>query len=161
MPQDVVWSPDGTQLAFVSRPETDGASRPDHVMVVERDGGRLRDLGEGSEVEWSPTGSLLIASLDEAAPRPQPSLGWPLMSMRLVHLDGRPSQTLRTFEAVVSDMVWSPDGRQIAVTLNLPHSVGIAQPDFAYIMNAAGRSEESRVGKECVSMCRSRWSPYH
>src|SRR3546814_10921201 len=23
------------------------------------------------------------------------------------------------------------------------------------------RSEESRVGKECVSPCRSRWSPYH
>src|SRR3546814_11777296 len=23
------------------------------------------------------------------------------------------------------------------------------------------RSEESRVGKECVSTCRSRWSPYH
>src|SRR3546814_14669886 len=23
------------------------------------------------------------------------------------------------------------------------------------------RSEERRVGKECVSSCRSRWSPYH
>src|SRR3546814_6146439 len=26
---------------------------------------------------------------------------------------------------------------------------------------AWGRSEERRVGKECVSTCRSRWSPYH
>ena len=25
----------------------------------------------------------------------------------------------------------------------------------------AARSEERRVGKECVSLCRSRWSPYH
>src|SRR3546814_4702092 len=25
----------------------------------------------------------------------------------------------------------------------------------------AGRSEERRVGKECVSTSRSRWSPYH
>src|SRR3546814_1343074 len=25
----------------------------------------------------------------------------------------------------------------------------------------AQRSEERRVGKECVSTCRSRWSPYH
>src|SRR3546814_2561757 len=24
-----------------------------------------------------------------------------------------------------------------------------------------GRSEERRVGKECVSLCRCRWSPYH
>ena len=23
------------------------------------------------------------------------------------------------------------------------------------------RSEERRVGKECTSWCRSRWSPYH
>src|SRR3546814_9463217 len=27
--------------------------------------------------------------------------------------------------------------------------------------HAAGRSEERRVGKECVSTCRSRWSQYH
>src|SRR3546814_16461857 len=26
---------------------------------------------------------------------------------------------------------------------------------------AVMRSEERRVGKECVSTCRSRWSPYH
>src|SRR3546814_17926437 len=30
----------------------------------------------------------------------------------------------------------------------------------AMIRNAF-RSEERRVGKECVSTCRSRWSPYH
>ena len=24
-----------------------------------------------------------------------------------------------------------------------------------------GRSEERRVGKECLTQCRSRWSPYH
>src|SRR3546814_15898009 len=28
-------------------------------------------------------------------------------------------------------------------------------------MTEAGRSEERRVGKECVSTCRSRWTPYH
>src|SRR3546814_3701842 len=27
--------------------------------------------------------------------------------------------------------------------------------------DAHRRSEERRVGKECVSTCRSRWSPYH
>src|SRR3546814_13790539 len=30
------------------------------------------------------------------------------------------------------------------------------QPAACYL-----RSEERRVGKECVSTCRSRWSPYH
>src|SRR3546814_16008620 len=28
-------------------------------------------------------------------------------------------------------------------------------------INAVRRSEERRVGKECVSTCRSRWSPSH
>src|SRR3546814_7061494 len=30
---------------------------------------------------------------------------------------------------------------------------------FGFIIGV--RSEERRVGKECVSTCRSRWSPYH
>ena len=38
-------------------------------------------------------------------------------------------------------------------------------PDFfksnGYIGRVPRRSEERRVGKECVSTCRSRWSPYH
>src|SRR3546814_12303031 len=36
--------------------------------------------------------------------------------------------------------------------------------DLARLARAAGtleRSEERRVGKECVSTCRSRWSPSH
>src|SRR3546814_848957 len=34
--------------------------------------------------------------------------------------------------------------------------------DGAFVDLAANfRSEERRVGKECVSTCRSRWSPYH
>src|SRR3546814_12089663 len=32
--------------------------------------------------------------------------------------------------------------------------------DFAAI-GGLSRSEERRVGKECVSTCRSRWEPYH
>src|SRR3546814_14588090 len=30
-----------------------------------------------------------------------------------------------------------------------------------YRIGGAGRSAERRVGKECVSTCRSRWSPIH
>src|SRR3546814_14184743 len=30
-----------------------------------------------------------------------------------------------------------------------------------YVAGIRSRSEERRVGKECVSTCRSRWSPYH
>src|SRR3546814_15368177 len=34
----------------------------------------------------------------------------------------------------------------------------LLRPGFSL---AFARSEERRVGKECVSTCRSRWSPYH
>ena len=33
--------------------------------------------------------------------------------------------------------------------------------DAALAYEAELRSEERRVGKECTSWCRSRWSPYH
>src|SRR3546814_10531494 len=36
---------------------------------------------------------------------------------------------------------------------------GNGWPDI--VQPANGRSEERRVGKECVSTCRSRWSPDH
>src|SRR3546814_1899912 len=39
----------------------------------------------------------------------------------------------------------------------------VAQPQRQRVRQRklAKRSEERRVGKECVSTCRSRWSPYH
>src|SRR3546814_15525292 len=36
----------------------------------------------------------------------------------------------------------------------------IAPPARRAARRAGGRSDERRVGKECVSTCRSRWSPY-
>src|SRR3546814_1674890 len=42
--------------------------------------------------------------------------------------------------------------------------VGVPEPESEAMLDALwahARSEESRVGKECVSTCRSRWSPYH
>src|SRR3546814_4501156 len=38
----------------------------------------------------------------------------------------------------------------------LPQDAQISKVEIA-----GPRSEERRVGKECVSTCRSRWSPYH
>src|SRR3546814_15478909 len=44
------------------------------------------------------------------------------------------------------------------------HDIRHAAPDALGSIadpSRAIRSEERRVGKECVSTCRSRWSPYH
>src|SRR3546814_14481914 len=61
------------------------------------------------------------------------------------------------------------------LSMNLPDQDGIAisiawEPQseslfvsgyFTNVNREPCRSEERRVGKECVSKCRSRWSPYH
>src|SRR3546814_13701972 len=39
--------------------------------------------------------------------------------------------------------------------------ISIAAISACVLMCWKGRSEERRVGKECVSTCRSGWSPYH
>src|SRR3546814_12530126 len=56
-----------------------------------------------------------------------------------------------------------PDRRP---NLNLGDAVvtgfsGTLAPDPTRPHPASKRTEERRVGKECVSTCRSRWSPYH
>src|SRR3546814_2424791 len=68
----------------------------------------------------------------------------------------------------------TPDGAQLLV--NEPSSKTVVQGatvamdddgDFVVAreqgreVRSGNRSEERRVGKECVSTCRSRWSPYH
>src|SRR3546814_1402584 len=37
----------------------------------------------------------------------------------------------------------------------------VAHVSSISVLETPLRSEERRVGKECVSTCRSRWSPYH
>src|SRR3546814_17617070 len=46
--------------------------------------------------------------------------------------------------------------------LVMPHLLP-DRPSLVYILPQSDRirSEERRVGKECVSTCRSRWAPYH
>src|SRR3546814_4102733 len=49
-------------------------------------------------------------------------------------------------------------------TARIAGQVNLSQATVTTIIDrlvSRGRSEERRVGKECVSTCRSRWSPYH
>src|SRR3546814_16688271 len=68
---------------------------------------------------------------------------------------------LHARQSIVSALMQGPEehyalGEEIARVIWAPilrsHKVTVDQ---------MARSEERRVGKECVSTCRSRWSPYH
>src|SRR3546814_13218772 len=57
----------------------------------------------------------------------------------------------------------------VSIEFNLTRNIDSAANDvrdkvsrvLSKLPEEADRSEERRVGKECVSTCRSRWSPYH
>ena len=48
-----------------------------------------------------------------------------------------------------------------AAKLAADPSVARIFPDLPVTAGPSERSEERRVGKECIAVCRSRWSPYH
>src|SRR3546814_14068862 len=70
--------------------------------------------------------------------------------LRTLNITPRVKHMLK-WEAIVND----PIGALLAVGIYAYITHGGAQA------NSVARSEERRVGKECVSTCRSRWSPYH
>src|SRR3546814_4444012 len=49
----------------------------------------------------------------------------------------------------------------VAAMVHPLRDVGPFQRRILHLGPPATRSEERRVGQECVSTCRSRWSPYH
>src|SRR3546814_13871149 len=59
--------------------------------------------------------------------------------------------------------VWKVDAQNKATVQ--PVTLGTPLVNLVRIIKGVApadkRSEERRVGKECVSTCRSRWSPYH
>src|SRR3546814_5672298 len=58
---------------------------------------------------------------------------------------------LLAFALIANPLPLAPDGGTIST------GIGDALPVATHM----ARSEERRVGKVCVSTCRSRWSPYH
>src|SRR3546814_20980642 len=74
---------------------------------------------------------------------------------------------LRVRRAVAADAERGDFGMKITLDWLKEHlDGGFTVADVVATLNRIGpevedRSEERRVGKECVSTCRSRWSPVH
>src|SRR3546814_20594054 len=75
-------------------------------------------------------------------------------SSALIRCEQRPVHYQTALASSLRTVWWSLTNTspQEAVTICVSLSVGLLH---------AQRSEERRLGKECVSKCRSRWSPYH
>src|SRR3546814_20867033 len=65
---------------------------------------------------------------------------------------------------VLSKILWNKGDKSSVRTLLAPNQKEHCEAMLYAVggmLNAWISSEERRVGKECVSTCRSRWSPYH
>src|SRR3546814_363974 len=80
----------------------------------------------------------------------------PLLSAtRVVEME-RPEVMLMTLNARDITRTVRAERFRLAVVMAIVLIVSVLLSLFL-----ARRSDERRVGKECVSTCRSRWSPYH
>src|SRR3546814_5177926 len=94
--------------------------------------------------DWSSDVCSSDLVLHIAAPRPAPPGG--IATHRIV----------RTVEPLAHQQIM--DARKAQFLAPRPRLVLLQQ---RVELTLKRRSEERRVGKECVSTCRSRWSPYH
>src|SRR3546814_13110153 len=88
----------------------------------------------------------------------------------ITDLDGRKGTAERINQLIVA-ITWYDNARKRGTDLPAHYrshhrKVLGGLPDIIIVQTHGGcfpaeRSEERRVGKECDSTCRSRWSPYH
>src|SRR3546814_12673584 len=94
---------------------------------------------------------LLFATLDPTMRQiALPGIDKAILSDTVGFVSDLPTQLIAAFRATLEEV--------LAADL-IVHVRDMSHPDSE--AQRADRSEERRVGKECVSRCRSRWSPYH
>ncbi len=145
------WSPDGSQIAFVSM---DVFSGQHHIYAIDMGGGNLRQLIDHPEIvhspEWSPDGRQ-IAFVSVSNPSPQETRN----NLYVMDSNGDDVRLLTNAGYYISvlevSLTWSPDGRFIA--FNPTRQVS----DFGiYVMNADGSNEQPLIAGSYLDPV---WSP--
>src|SRR3546814_13388076 len=116
-----------------------------------------------NQAAWDRSNDLFVAQLRDYFRFVQPDVAVSLMppanTPALIAVQGSGVQVVATNHNVPKEDYESPfrwDQNPVDRELRLK-----VLDNAAAIHVLFPRSEERRVGKECVSTCRSRWSPYH
>jgi serine/threonine protein kinase/WD40 repeat protein len=122
------WSPDGTTIAFVTRPDDVLATswfNRHSIQVMPASGGMPRPIGNGGRLghTWSPDGRRLAFVRD--------------YGIYIASLDGREPSLIGEISQVHS-LAWSPDGKWIAYVSG--------NPEYLFSLSELGNIAASSVG---------------
>src|SRR3546814_15309987 len=117
----------------------------DCIMHVPRDQAEQLKTRPQMQVKSCNTMRIVFMQMNILDNTPAPQLKDERVRKAILHAIDR--------EAIIKNIVG--EGAEVLNTICTPSQVGCTDE------GAPVRSEERRVGKECVSTFRSRWSPYH
>jgi dipeptidyl aminopeptidase/acylaminoacyl peptidase len=105
-------SPDGSQVVYTRRWVNQIEDRMDSALwIMGADGSRNRFLTKGSNARWSPDGTRIAYIADGEPKGPQIFVRW--------MAEGAATQITQV-EHAPSNVVWAPDGKQLAFTMVVP-----------------------------------------
>lgn len=137
------WSPDGSKIAFVSRPDDDGNH---DIYVIDNDGSNRVRLTSNRAYDrhpaWSPDGTKIafVSTRDGDS------------EIYVMDANGDNETRLTFDDAIDTSPDWSPDGSKIAFISNRDGHYAI------YVMNADG-SNQIRLTDDEAYHGKSVWSP--
>lgn len=124
----LVWSPDGSKLAFISSRALDGSDAVNinstfNLWVINPDGSgavpltRLTGGQRGLDIAWSPDGRRIAFDSDRALDGSDAVNANGTSNIWVINSDGTGAVPLTRFTVAFADLpVWSPDGSRIAFT---------------------------------------------
>lgn len=143
---DPTWSPDSTQIAYLS----ERAKSSYQLYIMNNDASQQKEIAQFKDkpfwVNWSPTGAMFAVDFDQSTPL-------------LLTLDGQ--ELWRGWARSKSPSQWSPNGQFIATTFQDRHEI----PWVIWVLSAVDGSKITEV-TEGLEDCYSRegnsqpsWSP--
>ena len=107
-------SPDGTRILFTRRWVDKMNDKWETALwMMNADGSHARALGQGGDAKWSPDGRRIVYTA-----KGEPG-GTPQIFVRWMDAEGATTQISHLTETPAA-LTWSPDGRTLAFTMNVP-----------------------------------------
>ncbi|MDR3678154.1 MAG: DPP IV N-terminal domain-containing protein, partial [Acidobacteriota bacterium] len=168
---EIAWSPDSSQLAFLSNARTPGQLQLYVASVARGEARKLTDLtGSLDSPSWSPDGKTLALLFTENAPRlpgplepmtlPSGVIDNKIYEQRLTTVDVATGcvRQLSPADMYVYEYDWSPDGKQFITTA--AHGAGDGNWFVAEIYTLRADSGELKaLYKPTQQIAVPRWSP--